>query len=221
MRAIGRWSVASFLSVALGFIQLGLVVGLIVTVVATGTLPLQSTRTVALTLPVSFSLDSPAPVRLGRSGFGFEILNEKEAATQDAKGKVFSTDGSVRILTTNKWLIAANASAFVLVLAFALYIVGQLRAVLRSLIHGNPFVPDNARRLRRVALAVLIGEFVRAAIVYAENLYAATHVTAAGVMFDTWPRLDVGTLGHGLIILVIAEVFRVGTRLDEEQALTI
>ena len=39
--------------------------------------------------------------------------------------------------------------------------------------------------------------------------------------FDTWPRLDFATLGHGLIILVIAEVFRAGTRLDEDQALTI
>jgi hypothetical protein len=28
-------------------------------------------------------------------------------------------------------------------------------------------------------------------------------------------------IAHGLFILVIAEVFRVGTRLDEEQSLTI
>jgi hypothetical protein len=62
---------------------------------------------------------------------------------------------------------------------------------------------------------------VRAAIVYAENLYATTHVVLAGVQFDTWPRISFTTIGCGLIILVIAEVFRVGTRLDEEQSLTI
>jgi hypothetical protein len=76
-------------------------------------------------------------------------------------------------------------------------------------------------RIRRVACAVIIGEFARSLIVFAENHYAMTSVAIAGLQFDTWPRVSFGTIIHGLIILVIAEVFRAGTRLDEEQPLTI
>ena len=121
-------------------------------------------------------------------------------------------------MTASKWLIAVNAGALMLVMAFVL---AQLRAVLKSLVRGNPFVPSNATRLRRIAFAVLIGEFAAAAIVHAENVYAAAHVAIAGLTFDAWPSVDFTSLGSGLIILVIAEVFRAGTQLDEEQALTI
>ena len=48
-----------------------------------------------------------------------------------------------------------------------------------------------------------------------------THFSADGLRFDAWPDLNVFAILHGLIILVIAEVFRAGTRLDEDQSLTI
>jgi Protein of unknown function (DUF2975) len=109
----------------------------------------------------------------------------------------------------------------IVIFAFVLYVIDQLRAVLRTLIHGNPFVAENATRIRRVAFAVIIGEFARALIVFAENHYAMTNVAIAGLQFDTWPHMSFRTIIYGLIILVIAEVFRAGTRLDEEQSLTI
>ena len=51
--------------------------------------------------------------------------------------------------------------------------------------------------------------------------YAMTNFAVQGVRLEA--RLDVNwvALICGLIILVIAEVFREGTRLDEEQSLTI
>ena len=48
-----------------------------------------------------------------------------------------------------------------------------------------------------------------------------THFSANGLRFDARPDLNVFTIVHGLIILAIAEVFRTGTRLDEDQSLTI
>ena len=38
---------------------------------------------------------------------------------------------------------------------------------------------------------------------------------------DASPHLNIHTIVHGSIILAIAEVFRAGTRLDEDQSLTI
>jgi uncharacterized membrane protein YozB (DUF420 family) len=115
-------------------------------------------------------------------------------------------------LTITFRFMIVNAS----VLVVALFVV-----LLKTLVEGNPFVPDNARRIRFVALAAIAGELARTAIVFAETYYASRHVAIAGVTFDVWPRLNFFTLICGFIIFVIAEVFRAGTRLDQEQSLTV
>ena len=48
-----------------------------------------------------------------------------------------------------------------------------------------------------------------------------THFPAEGLRFDARPDFNILAILYGLIILVIAEVFRAGTRLDEDQSLTV
>ncbi len=220
MNAIGRWSVASFIWAVLGFIKVGLAVALLAAVCLTMAVPFKRDPNMTVMVPVSFSMDAPMSVRLGRSGFGFEILNPKQDARR-SQGRIDSVDGSLKVPTSSRVFIVANALIVIVILAFALYVVTQLRGVFWTLIAGRPFVPENAMRIRRVALAVIVGELASSAIVFAENYYAMTYMTIPGLQFDAWPRVDVVSVGYGLIIFVIAEVFRVGTRLDEEQSLTI
>jgi DUF2975 family protein len=220
MRVVGRFSIASVLSVLLGFVGFGIAIGMVVTALGLAVLPFVAAPRVTVTVPVSFRLDSASPIR-GQTGFGFNFLTEKDLAKEEGKSRVDRVSGALRIPSASKRVIAINAVALMALLAFAAFVVGELRAVLRTLIRGNPFVASNATHIQRIGVAVIVGELARAAIVYAENLYATTHVAIAGLTFDAWPRVSVSALGHGLIILVIAEVFRVGTRLDEEQSLTI
>ena len=76
-------------------------------------------------------------------------------------------------------------------------------------------------RIRWIACGVIAGELGRSAIVFFENYYAMTHFSADGLHFDAWPDLNAFAIINGLIILVIAEVFRAATRLDDEQSLTV
>ena len=221
MRALGRRSVSAVISGILTFGWYASLVGLFVAACVLVALPFVPSPNLTVTVPVSFSLDTPSDIQVGRSGLNFEILDAKEQARRDARPRIDSVDGSLRIPTNSRTFIAANAAVVVVVLVFVLFVVRQLRAVFWTLVHGNPFVPGNAARLRLVGLAVLGGEFARAAVVFAENYYAKTHVVVSGLHFDAWPHLNFAVLGQGLIILVIAEVFRAGTRLDEEQSLTI
>jgi hypothetical protein len=117
--------------------------------------------------------------------------------------------------------VRQSAGLFVAVLIFTLFVIDQVCAVLRTLIHGNPFDASNAKHIQRIGVAVIVGEIACAAVVYAENYYAMAHVAIAGLQFDALPRVGFTTIGYGVIILIIAEVFRAGTRLDEEQSLTI
>jgi hypothetical protein len=221
MRVIGRWSVASFISACLNLTQFITALGLIVVALFLGILPFIPSPKLAVTVPVSFSLDMPSQIQAGRSGFDFEILNEQEQARQNRRGRLSSVNGSLRIPDASKRLIAANAFVLIVEFLFVLYITRKLHSVFQTLIHGNPFVAENAIRIRRVAFAVIISDLVGAAIVFAENSYATAHVAIAGLRFDVGPHINGRIIGYGLIILVIAEVFRAGTRLDEEQSLTI
>ena len=129
--------------------------------------------------------------------------------------------GSLRFSPRSRSAVAAGALGLIAVLALVLWIIGQLRDVVRTLRDGEPFVAANARRIRRIGWAVIFGELARAGFTYVGTSYAMASVSADGLRF--YPRSDLGVLPilYGLIILVIAEVFRIGTRLDEEQSLTV
>ena len=219
MRTIGKRSVASVINVVLGVVRIVITFTFAGTLFATLALPF-FTPNLTVVVPVSFRLENMTQLS-GRPDFGFQLPNEKTAERAEAAGRVDRIDGSLRIPTRSRKFIAVNAVMLLVIMFVVMLAIDRLRAVMKTLIFGSPFVPENATRIRFVALAILAGELARSAVVFAENHYAASHVAIAGVTFDAWPRLNFSGLISGLIILVIAEVFRVGTRLDEEQSLTV
>jgi hypothetical protein len=112
---------------------------------------------------------------------------------------------------------------FVVVLMFAvvLWVLTQLRQLFRSLSRGLLFIPENARRLSSAGFAVMFGELARVALVYVWSSYSSAHFEGDGIRFVPWTDVHGITIVAGLAILVIAEVFREGTRLHEEQSLTV
>ena len=50
---------------------------------------------------------------------------------------------------------------------------------------------------------------------------AAAHFTSPGLRFEASPDVSPLAIVSGLILLAVAEVFRAGTRLDEDQSLTV
>ena len=160
-------------------------------------------------IPVSLSIDAQAlPVTAPSLGI-------ERAQIENARGSLkFSPPEGVPF-------VGPALAGLALMAAALLFVVGQLRAVIRTLRDGRPFVPANATRIRWIAFAVIAGELARTTIIYFTNAYAMAHFVANGLRFDVRPDLNVVTIVHGLIILAIAEVFRTGTRLDEDQSLTI
>ena len=166
-------------------------------------------RNAEIDIPVSFSADARAiPVTSPSLGI--------EAA------RIESARGSLKFSPPpGSFLVAPTLLGLAVMLALALVVLGQLRAVFRTVRDGRPFVPANAGRLRWIALAVIAGELARTAVVYAANSHAMNHFSAPGLRFEAPPDLNLFTIVHGLIVLAIAEVFRTGARMDEDQSLTI
>jgi hypothetical protein len=218
MKAMGKRSVSSLLTILLnvarGVVALALALTVLVLVLAplvkeplevdAWWLGVGST----MTIPVSFTVDSRAH-RIGAPSLGI------------TGAELTDVRGSLKFPARQNAFLIGSGVLLLVMLALAWWVLGQLRALFQTLREGQPFVPANARRLRRIAVAIIAGELARAAIVYFENYYAMTYFTADGMRFDAPPDLNLFAIVDGLIVLVIAEVFRAGTRLDQEQSLTI
>ncbi len=95
-----------------------------------------------------------------------------------------------------------------------LVIVDRLRRIFSTLTAGDPFHPDNVRRLRVVGLILAtleLGSYPVAALkVWLSPVHAAPD---KGVSLTAWFAV--------LVVFVLAEVFREGARLRREAELTI
>jgi hypothetical protein len=123
--------------------------------------------------------------------------------------------GSYRFAAEKGAFLSASIMLLDIFLVLSIGIVDQLRKVFRTLEEKEPFQAENAKRIRRIGWTVILLEVMRAlATAYwsgwatLEGWRAGSHIGATGVLF-------------GLLILALAEVFREGARLREDQSLTI
>lgn len=104
-----------------------------------------------------------------------------------------------------------------------LFIADRLRRILVTLIEGDPFVPENAGHLRAIAIAIAVYQIIR----YGAHGIIALMFTVfgrpveSGVSIQPQFGLNIGAWIAVIALLVLAEVFREGTRLRDEQKLTI
>ena len=213
MKAIGKRSVSSFLAalISAGFYTVAVV---LVLMIALASLPLftdvSDVSNAEMSIPVSFRVET------GALRFAAPAPSIAKADIRDAHGS-----GTLRFPPPSGMVLTTTALLAALYMAMGLWVLVQLRAVFRTLRDGRPFVAANAMRIRWIGYAVILGEVVQSLVRFGANAYARTHFAADALRFDAWPSIDVFAIIHGLIILVIAEVFRAGARLDEDQSLTI
>lgn len=100
-------------------------------------------------------------------------------------------------------------------------IVGRLRRLFASFTSGEPFRRENADHLRVIWIAMLVIELSRYLLmgIVAAIFAAAGLPEGASADFDL--SIDLSTWMSIAILIVLAEVFREGARLKEEQELTI
>ena len=206
MRALGKRSIASFMKFVLDMawwvVAIGL--GLLVILLACSTFLELRGDNLTMSLPVAVQLDAPVHGVGGEANAHFEKLR-----------------GNLRFPARKGAFLSGSVAVVVLMFGYLFWIVTQLRYVFRSLSQGLPFVLANARRIRWVGFAVIFGELGRAAIVYFWSYYTSLHFMADGLRFAASADMNPITLVGGLAILVIAEVFQEGAKLQEDQSLTI
>jgi Protein of unknown function (DUF2975) len=158
-----------------------------------------------MVLPVAFELDAGAA--------------QVTSVDHRNSGAIEQATGVLRLTMPDRpWFATVGAAVMV---GLVLWILAELAALCRSVRDGEPFAARNAVRIRRLALALVLAEVSRVAIVYAAHAYVAARFAADHLRFTAWPRINALAIVSALILLVLAEVFRTGTRLDEDQSLTV
>ncbi|MFC2167800.1 DUF2975 domain-containing protein [Acidobacteriota bacterium] len=154
--------------------------------------------------------------------------NQKEIQTLDSTfGDMVLGMEISRELTLNltKWwflfLIMLFTSLAVVVFVFILL---QLRHILASLTEGNPFTLENAKRIRIIGIVIIAGEFLVNLLMIGTALIIDAHVDIEGAKLAVGKLFSGFSLSNiflGVVVLIIAEIFRLGVRLQEDQELTI
>ena len=112
------------------------------------------------------------------------------------------------------------AAAFVLagaaaLMALGIYFLWLLRRIVNSVGEGDPFIPENADRLSRMAWVAIIGQ--AAAIPIGIAVFWIADIAADS---DEHIHADFGFSASGvllvLILFILARVFRKGTEMREE-----
>ena len=96
------------------------------------------------------------------------------------------------------------------------YICAQLRRILSTLAEGDPFLPENAPRLTRIAMAIGLIEIIRMCSVL---VLAATVDLGEGYVANI--NINLAVWGAVIVLLILAQVFKEGPRLREEEKMTI
>ena len=209
MKTMGKRSVSSFLAVLVEVSWFAVAIGAVLMVCLSFVPLFADVRQFDMDLPVSFSVDAQAV-------HASAAIGGESVQVRKAHGR-----GSLTFPPPGGAFFSATTLSLAVLLALLLWALGQVRAVFRTLRAGQPFAPANAGRIRWIGYAVIAGELARTAVVFVANSYAMRHFTVAGLHFNAWPDVNLLAIVHGLIILVIAEVFRMGARLDEDQSLTV
>lgn len=102
-----------------------------------------------------------------------------------------------------------------------LWIVQQVRQFLRSVRKGTPFIPENARILRRIGYVVTLGGPIIGILTFIYGMAYQSMVDFPGADVTVPMNVYPFVMFLGLVILVIAQVFDYGVKLQAEQDLTV
>jgi Protein of unknown function (DUF2975) len=146
------------------------------------------------------------------------------AILEGGRGQI-TIDGSAVSFDTDKglaWQLVAPALLYlVAVISGSLIIVSRLRRLFASFRSSEPFRKENATHLRVIWISMIAIELSRNAALALAGVLIAAFGQPSGLQGSLELKLNLSTWAAILVLIVLAEVFREGARLREEQDLTI
>jgi Protein of unknown function (DUF2975) len=198
MKALGKGSIASYLEIALN------VVSVILWITLGGVILGALAYAVAAVLVSAGAL--PATIFEGGQG----------RVDGGAFRASFNLDAGLA------WqLVVPTLLAALVAVAGGLIIVRRLKRLFESFRSAEPFRKENATHLRVIWVTMIVIELSRHALMAITGVLIAAFGEPPGTDWKFNVNINLMTWAAILVLIVLAEVFREGARLREEQELTI
>jgi hypothetical protein len=209
MRIIGKRSVASGLKLWLDILYV------IVLIAAVAFVGLGAYYLIAPD-PEGLQVDAPVSFRLDENAFS--ITSAKLGVERSI---IDDVTGMAKFNVPLRPLILMYLALVTVMAVVVVFVLLCLRRIFASLVEGYPFTLDNARRIRWIAVIVLCGEIVIKLVEFFTQRYIRSNFEAEGLTLNADFALDLSTIFVGLVLLVLSELFRIGSELQREKELTV
>jgi serine phosphatase RsbU (regulator of sigma subunit) len=201
MKPLGRGSLASLMKLTIDVPYYFLLV-LLPIVIAVAFWVALASKSTFVNIPVQFQLDPAShPFTTAREDIAAASITE-------AHGTLVVKGGAA-----SRGIFRYGLGIAVIGLAVVLFVLNRLRAIFRSLSDQSPFVAANASRIRMIGIVLILGELARAGLSAWLAATIARDVSIAGLTFSTNFLPNKSVVFTGLVLLMLAEVFRLGAQM--------
>ena len=203
MKLLGKRSLSSFLKILSDISFYGILVAFVLLIVVVfAARRLDSVNT---------SQNFIVPFEIDPSTYEIEAVSGAEisAELEEASGSLVIRGGRFGLFVVPVLLLLPPLVA-------ALFVLHRLRGIFRRLIQSRPFAVENARDLRFIGLAIIAGELVFSAAAYWSTRLVVDEFTSTGVTLQADFDIRMPVLLAGLVLLVVAEVFREGAQMKAD-----
>ncbi len=204
MKVLGHWSLASLVKalIDVAYYGLFLVLGLLCAVALWLAVTPERRGAVSLEIPVRFELD-PASHPFSTADRAIESVSLAKA------------EGTLRVKGAPASVATAWAPFVVAIISLAtiLLVVGRLRAVFRTLKEQDPFASRNPARIRAIGILLVVGQLVGAVSAAWLAAGITKTISITGVVFQNTLSLNTWVLFAGVVLVMLAEVFRLGAQM--------
>jgi serine phosphatase RsbU (regulator of sigma subunit) len=200
MKLLGRWSLASFIKLVIDVPYYFLLV--ILPVVFAGALWMVltgHTGSVQFEIPVRFQLGP------GSHPFVASQHDIQDVSIAQAHGKLQFRGGGSRM-----GIVWAGLGYGIISLGVVLFVLNRLRAIFRTLRDQNPFVVTNVSRIRTIGIVLVMGPLASTGLGAWYAARVTREISVAGLTLNADWSVSTWAIFSGLILLMLAEVFRLG-----------
>jgi hypothetical protein len=146
---------------------------------------------------------------------------DRVAAPGWGEARLYGVETNLEFSQPPGWFRFASLLSWGALFAVALFFLYHLRRLAERVEAGAAFDPDNTRRLRLLGGALLGSELLGGMVLWWQSHMVVGVVESAAFEFGRVYEVDPGVLFAALVLFVLAEIFRRGTLLEEDQALTV
>jgi hypothetical protein len=168
--------------------------------------------------------DLIVPANLGEGSFfspSFEVEYEPHPPPEFEAVRLGDGQGKLHLFHHNLPLHLVNAVGYIVAFAVILWVLALLRRILATTSRGRPFDPLNPKRLNALGWIILCTALLSSLSQYIASRWALSKVEVISPPLSPLVEFNAGWIVCGLLVLVLAAIWKEAVRMAEEQALTV